>query len=107
MFRGPFRRSRDDERSSYEGLTCPTTGRRFATRDTDPIEWDPIVDHGTGIATYECDQCNGRHTFLWGLRTPVLFAEGDRDEDRDQEERPDRFAFRSAGGADDGPPSRG
>ncbi|WP_336343409.1 hypothetical protein [Halalkalicoccus ordinarius] len=102
-----FQLARSGERSDYDELTCPTTGRRFATRDTDPIEWDPIVDHGTGIATYECGQCNDRHTFLWSPRTPVLLAESDRGKRRDPEERLDRSAFRPAGGSDDGSLSRG
>lgn len=75
MLRQLFRLARSDERSNYDGLTCPATGRRFATKDTDPIEWNPIVDHGTGIATYECQQCGGRHAFLWGPQTLVLLTD--------------------------------
>lgn len=76
MFRQLFRPNRESERSSYDGLTCPETGRRFATKDTDPIDWNPVVDHGTGVATYECKQCGGRHSFRWGPQTPVLLTDG-------------------------------
>lgn len=76
MLRQLLRLARSSERSDYDGLTCPTTGRRFATQDTDPIEWNPIVDHGTGIATYECRQCGERHTVLWSPQTTVLLTDG-------------------------------
>lgn len=71
-----FRLARSGERSDYDGLACPSTGRRFATKDTDPIEWNPIVDHGTGIATYECQQCGERHAVLWGPQAAVLLTDG-------------------------------
>lgn len=76
MLRQLFRLTRSEGRSDSDGLTCPTTGRRFATKDTDPIEWNPIVDHGTGIAIYECQQCGNRHAVLWGPRTTVLLTDG-------------------------------
>jgi hypothetical protein len=109
VFRGLFRQHRDGERSNYDGLTCPRTGRRFATRDTDPIEWNPVVDHGTGVATYDCQLCGGRHAFLWGPRTPALLVDAD-DRSRwgrglGEEGRSSRVPPPS--GPDDGPPPRG
>jgi hypothetical protein len=71
-----FLRRRGNGRTGNDGLTCPETGERFATRDTDPIDWNPIVEYGTGVATYECPHCGGRHAVLWGTRTPVLLGDG-------------------------------
>lgn len=75
-----FRSVSGDYSSPYFELPCPETGRRCATRETDPVEWDPTVAIGTGIATYACPHCNDHHCFLWKPSGPTLIEnpKGDR-----------------------------
>lgn len=65
--------------SPYFELPCPETGRRCATRETDPVEWDPSVANGTGIATYACPHCGDHHDFLWKPSGPTLIEDPERD----------------------------
>lgn len=58
-------------------LRCPETDECFATEKTEPVAIERDVEGGTGIYTYECDECGARHRFLWGPPAPIYVGDED------------------------------
>ena len=64
---------------SWVQLSCPNAEGKeiIATEHTEPLSIDRDVDGGTGIWTYDCDNCGDSHSWLWGPPAPIHLADYD------------------------------